>query len=190
MMSIWVTSVMFLMFVDPCIIVQFLQWKIQQDATVYQNFIIPYFKWSSTRFGRHTAHHQEHKTPQAASGFAYVEGCRTCSCWTFSGSVWEGALHLTATWQRPTTARRTAFHVCKTRGCLWSFRLLMMGGVSPETCWASFKIRNTKILLHYCILLVFHCKNVCYIFMINSSYFLIRVYITFHLELLFRCTFH
>jgi hypothetical protein len=31
-----------LMFVDPCIIVQFVQ-KVQQDATVYQSFIIPYF---------------------------------------------------------------------------------------------------------------------------------------------------
>ena len=29
--------------------------------------------WSSTRFGRHTAHHQEPKTALAASGFAYVE---------------------------------------------------------------------------------------------------------------------
>jgi hypothetical protein len=28
----------------------------------------------------------------------------------------------------------TTFHVCKTRGCLCSFRLLMMGGVSPKTC--------------------------------------------------------
>jgi hypothetical protein len=57
------------MFVDPCITVQFLQRKSQQDATVYQNFIIPYFKGSSTCFGRHTAHHQEPKTAQAASGF-------------------------------------------------------------------------------------------------------------------------
>jgi len=32
-----------LMFMDPCIIVQFLQRKPQQDATVYQHFIIPYF---------------------------------------------------------------------------------------------------------------------------------------------------
>ena len=77
-----------------------------------------------TCFGRHTAHHQEPKTAQAASGFAYVEGYRTC----------------------PTT-----FHVWKTRGCLCSFRLLMMGGVSLEACWASFKIRNNKnfyTLLH------------------------------------------
>jgi len=29
------------MFVDPCIIEQFIQ-KIQQDAKMYQNFIIPY----------------------------------------------------------------------------------------------------------------------------------------------------
>jgi len=75
---------------------RFLQRKPQQDATVYQNFIIPCFKWSSTCFGRHTAHRQEPKTAQAASGFAYVEGCRTCSCWTLSGSVWEGAVHCTA----------------------------------------------------------------------------------------------
>jgi len=31
----------YLMFVDPCIIVQFIQ-KIQEDSTTYQNFIIPY----------------------------------------------------------------------------------------------------------------------------------------------------
>ena len=48
-----------------------LQWKIQQDATVYQIFfIISYFKWSSACLGGHTAHHQETKTAQAASGFA------------------------------------------------------------------------------------------------------------------------
>jgi len=117
---------------------QFLQWKPQQDATVYHNFIIPYFKWSSTYFGRHTAHHQEPKTAQAASGFAYVEGYRYL---TFS---WQGYL---------TTARPITFHIYKTRVCLCNFRLLMMGGVSPETCWASFKIRNNKILLHCCIFL-------------------------------------
>jgi len=73
------------------------------------------FIWSSTRFGRHTAHHQESKTALAASGFAYVEACWTCSCWTL-------------------TARPRTLHVWKTRGCQWSFRLLMIGGVSPETC--------------------------------------------------------
>jgi hypothetical protein len=83
---------------------------------------------SSTCFGRHAAHHQEPKTALAASGFAYVEGCWTCSWWTLSGA-----------WQHPPTTRPTTFHACKTRGCQCSFRLLMMGGVSPETCWASYK---------------------------------------------------
>jgi hypothetical protein len=64
-----------------------------------------------------------------------------------------------ATWQRPTTTRPTTFHVCKTRGSVCSFRLLIMGGVSPETCWASLKIRNDKILIHCCILLGFHFKK-------------------------------
>jgi hypothetical protein len=40
---------------------------------------------------------------------------------------------------RPPTTRRTTFHVRKTRGCQCSFRLLMMGGMSPKTCWTSYK---------------------------------------------------
>jgi hypothetical protein len=70
------------MFVDPCIMVQFTK-KIQQDATVHQNFYF-IFMWSSTCFGWHSTHHQEPKTALAASGFAYVEGCLTCSCWTLT----------------------------------------------------------------------------------------------------------
>ena len=46
------------------------------------------FIWSSTCFGRHTAHHQEPKTALTASGFAYVEGCWTCSCWTLTAWWW------------------------------------------------------------------------------------------------------
>ena len=45
------------------------------------------FIWSSTCFGRNTAHHQEPKTALAASGFAYVEGCWTCNWWTLSGTL-------------------------------------------------------------------------------------------------------
>jgi len=41
----------------------------------YIKFYYSIFKCSSTCFGRHTAHHQEPKTAQAASGFAHVEGC-------------------------------------------------------------------------------------------------------------------
>jgi len=50
-----------LMFVDPCIIVQF----IKKNPTRCNNVSLFYYSifiWSSTCFGRHTAHHQEPKT--------------------------------------------------------------------------------------------------------------------------------
>jgi hypothetical protein len=40
---------------------------------------------------------------------------------------------------KSTTTRPTTFHVWNIRGCQCSLRLLMMGGVSSETCWASYK---------------------------------------------------
>ena len=54
----------------------------QQCIKIYYSIFI----WSTTCFGRHTAHHQEPKTALAASGFAYVEGCWTCGCWTLTAS--------------------------------------------------------------------------------------------------------
>jgi hypothetical protein len=54
--------------------------KMQQCIKIYYSIFI----LSSTCFGRHTAHHQEPKTALAASGFAYVEGCWNCGCWTLS----------------------------------------------------------------------------------------------------------
>ena len=50
--------------------------------------------------------------------------------WTFSGTL----CLKTSICTRPTN-----FHVWKPRGCRCSFRLLMMVGVSPETCLASYK---------------------------------------------------
>jgi hypothetical protein len=94
------------------------------------------FIWSSTCFGRHTAQHQELKTALAASGFAYVRGC------------WTLRLLDPDSVQQP--QRLTTFHVCKTTDCYCSFELLIMGGVSPETCWTSYKHRIIKSdrLLH------------------------------------------
>ena len=75
-----------LMFVDPCIIVQFIK-KNPTRCNNVSKFYYSIFIWSSTCFGGHTAHHQEPKTALAASGFLYVEGCWTCSWWTLSGTV-------------------------------------------------------------------------------------------------------
>jgi len=53
------------------------------------------------------------------------------------------------------TTRPTTFNIWKTRGCQYSFRLLMMGSVSPETFWASNKYGIIKILIRCWILLHF-----------------------------------
>ena len=56
------------------------------DAYTIRQKLYFLFVWSSTCFGWHTAHHQEPKTALATSGFACVEGCWTCSCWTLRAS--------------------------------------------------------------------------------------------------------
>jgi len=75
-----------LMFVDPCIIVQFIK-KNPTRCNNISKFYYFVFIWSLTCFERHTAHHQEPKTALAASGFSYMEGCWTCSWCTLSGTV-------------------------------------------------------------------------------------------------------
>ena len=103
------------------------------------------FIWSWTCFGRHSAHHQEPKTALASSGFAYVEGCWTCSCWTLTASSNYTSNNLPR---------------IKTRGCYCSLRLPMMGGVSPETCSASYKYE-----------IKFWCTVAsCWIFYTNYTY--------------------
>jgi hypothetical protein len=63
--------------------------------------------------------------------------------------------------QRPPTTRLTSFHICKTRGCQCSFRFLMMGGVSPETFWASYK---------YGIIKFWYIVTSCWIFLYELYY--------------------
>jgi hypothetical protein len=79
-------SFFYLMFMDPCIIVYFHKENPTRCNSLSKFYFI--FIGSSTCFGRHTAHYQEPKTALTASGFAYVEGWWTCSCWTLSGRVY------------------------------------------------------------------------------------------------------
>ena len=48
----------------------------------------------------------------------------------------------------------------KIRGCQCSFMLLMMGGASPETCWASYK---------YGIITFWYIVASCWIFFTNCT---------------------
>jgi hypothetical protein len=141
------------MFVDPCIIVQFIK-KNPTRCNSVSKFYHLLFIWSSTCFGRHTAHHQALRTALAASGFHTRKDVRRVYGATCAG-------------QRPPTTRPTTFHVWKTRGRQCSFKLLMMGGVSPETCWASYKWRIIKS---------WYIVASCWIFLYELQTFSIPVY--------------
>jgi len=89
------------------------------------------------------AHHVSGDTPPIIRSLKLHSQPLVLHTWRAVGRVVAGH------WQRPATTRPTTLHVCKTRGCEWSFRLLMMGGMSPETCWASYKYEiNVDTLLH------------------------------------------
>jgi hypothetical protein len=62
------------MFLDPCIIVQFIE-KNPTRCNIVSKFIITYL-YEAQHVSGDTTHHQEPKTVLAASGFAYVEGCQ------------------------------------------------------------------------------------------------------------------
>jgi hypothetical protein len=56
-------------------------------------------------FQGHTAHHQEPKIALAASAFAYVVGCWTCSCWTLNAvSVQQLHVQQPSTYAKPEAA--------------------------------------------------------------------------------------
>jgi len=114
-------------------------------------FIIPYL---------YEAQHVSGDTPPIIRSLKLHWQPLVFHTWKVVGRVVGGRCQAQGAWQRPPTTRPTTFHVWKTRGCQCSFRLLMMGGVSPETCWASYKYEIIKILIHCCILLDFSLQIV------------------------------
>ena len=73
--------------------------------------------------------------------------CNSVSEFYYSIFIWSSTCFgwHTAHHQEPKTHwQPLVFHTWK-----------VVGRVSPETCWASFKIWNNKILIHCCILLDF-----------------------------------
>jgi len=95
---------------------------------MYQHFIIPYLS---------EAQHVSGDTPPIIRSLNLHWQSLVYHTWKVVGRVVGGQL--------PPTTRPTTFHVWKTRGCKCSFRLLIMGGVSPETCWASDKYEIIKL---------------------------------------------
>ena len=68
--------------------------------------------------------------------------CKNVSKFYYSIFIWSSTLDVVRNSTMPDNVHQ--LHVWKTRGCQCSFRLLMVGGVSPETCWASYKYRKIK----------------------------------------------
>jgi hypothetical protein len=79
----------------------------------------------STCFGRHTAYHQE------------LKNCN-CSLW-FYIYFWSPAAAMAQPSQRPAAKKYV-----KPEAAITVFELLMISGVSPETCWAIKKHWNNK----------------------------------------------
>jgi len=110
----------------------------QQCIRIYYSMFI----WSSTCFERHTAHHQELKNCTSSPWF-YIR-VRLLDVEVDADSVQLNV-------QQPQT-------YVKPGASSAVLELLMMSGVSLETCWASYKHRiiNSDILLH---LVGYFCIN-------------------------------
>jgi hypothetical protein len=116
-----------------------------------KNFIIPYL---------YEAQHVSGDIPPVIKSLKLHWQPLVLYTWKVVRRVVGGRCEAHCAWQRLTNTRPTTFQVWKTRGYQCSFRLLMMGSVSPETCWVSYKYGIIKILIHFCTLLDFSLRIV------------------------------
>ena len=108
-------------------------------------------------------HAHSHKKHLSALQYPFVKLSthQRSSQWTnFCEILYRGHRKAHCAWRCPPYACPTTPHVCKTRGCQCSFRLPMMGGVSPETCWASYKYGRIKF---------WYVVASCWIFFLNYT---------------------
>jgi len=138
------------MFVDPCIIVQFIRKNSTRCKNVSKFFIIPYL---------YEARHVSGDIASIIRSLKLHRQPLVFHRWKVVGLVVGGRFQAHCAWQRPPITRPTTFHVWKTRGCMWSFRLLMMDAVSPETCWASYKYGIIKKMFTFLHLVGFFLMN-------------------------------
>jgi hypothetical protein len=105
-------------------------------------FYYSVFIWSSTCFGRHTAHHQVPKTALEASGFACVEGWWTRRLWTLSGTVpvpdnvHQLHIHQPSTHAKPLQVFLSYFPECQSFGTIQKY--------AENVAFTSFEPRTVK----------------------------------------------
>jgi uncharacterized protein with PQ loop repeat len=95
--------------------------------------------------------------------------------WKVVGRVVGGRCQGHCAWQGPPTTLPTTLHVCKSRACQCSFMLLMMDGVSPETCWVLYKYGIINFLIHFCILLDFSLRTQTHFSEVQTHIFVYRL---------------
>jgi len=122
----------------------YLAWFIKKNPRRYNNiskFVIPYL---------YEAQHVSGDTPPIIRSLKLHWQPLAFHTWKVFGRVVGGRFQAHSAWQRPPTTRPTSFHVWKAGGSQCIFKILMMGGLSPETFWASYKCGIIKFdtLLH------------------------------------------
>ena len=141
---------------------------------MYQNFIIPYLYKVQHVSGNKSSIIRSLKLHWQPLVF---------HTWKVVGRV-VGGRQAQCAWQRPPTTRPATFHVWKTRGCQCSFRLLMMDGLLPETCWALYKYGIIKFwyIAASCWILLYELYYDARIHEHQVSFFL--VFMCFQLQML------
>jgi len=120
----------------------------QPDATIFQ-FLILTFIYSSTCFGRSSAHHQELNDCSSSLWF-YLRIVVIAVLCSWSGRLWLA---------RPCTQH--GYHhdtKVKLEAATAVVELLMMGGRTPETCWSVNKRQDNK-LKNCCVWLVIYLRR-------------------------------
>jgi hypothetical protein len=115
---------------------------------MYQNVIFPYL---------YEAQHVSGNTPPIIRSLKLHWQTLVFHKWEVVGCVVRRFFQAQRAWQRPPTTRPLR----KTRVCQCSFRLLIMGGVSREVCWASYK---------YWIIKLWYIVASCWIFLYEFYY--------------------
>jgi len=145
-----------LMFVNPCVIVRFIKKKIQQDATTYQNFIIPYL---------YEAQHVSGNTPPIFRSLKLHWPTLVFRTWKVVGRI--VGRHCQAQYTVPDNPHQLHAQQPSTyekpEAASASFRLLMMGGVSLETCWASYKYEMIKFWYIVASCWIIYLWTICWI---------------------------
>jgi hypothetical protein len=119
--------------------------KMQQCIKIYYSIPI----WSSTCFGWHTAHHKELKTVLAASGFAYVEGCWTCGCWTIQDTIFLFSWFILSVEVRGTWYEMNQFNPFQSKfstNCILPSSCLFWAGKRlVDYLWLSYSLKEKNI---------------------------------------------